>query len=508
MNIDNFQPVLITLIITSGICFITYVLKNQLGIFITKLSIFKLKKKDGDNETTLELATDITTSKTDNLLTGINQNIDKVTDVPCLPESTQDKPTLNRYDQFCALKNEGKEAGEKIYKELLQKSETDEQIFQTKLHFIEDCFYTGYATIEDYYTLITNNIHDTNKINQIHYSLGINLKINHRYLDSIEYMMKIIPNEPDENLLTASIIELSNLYKEINNQSESVNILRNHLHVIKQKNNLAKVYFQIASCIKNGNKELANVFYCQAGYLNPDDYDQLFNVAYNTDNNLLANYFYRILVSSEPNNYMALNNLGASYENMKFPINSIKNYKLAFQNGVTLSASNMARRLLDVGFVEEAKELLEEAKQKESIHKNVYNCFYDIENRTSDEATKLSQLEKNASQLIVFFSRNIDFFTLDSQPNDGEYGDRLGNMKIVIKTSDNKTKLTLTLNSYIYNSELTKKGIVLTFTRQSETYIYNSDKKMYFACNDTKVELIDINDENAYIEYILHRIEQ
>ena len=75
----------------------------------------------------------------------------------------------------------------------------------------------------------------------------------------------------------------------------------------------------------------------------------------------------------------------------------IKKYNEASEKEETLSVANKAYRLIDVGFIDEAKKILKEAQQKEDVHPNVNEALVSISKKEEGEGVIEENLIKEAS---------------------------------------------------------------------------------------------------------------
>jgi tetratricopeptide (TPR) repeat protein len=105
----------------------------------------------------------------------------------------------------------------------------------------------------------------------------------------------------------------------------------------------------------------------------PDDHSRRFDLAYAyADAGLddMALYHYQRVPYGARTDAL-WNNLGVSYASQKLPIKSVFSYKKARELGSTLAMSNLAHGYMQAGFLDEAREVCEEAARTPDHHKNV-----------------------------------------------------------------------------------------------------------------------------------------
>src|SRR5262249_43033395 len=106
-------------------------------------------------------------------------------------------------------------------------------------------------------------------------------------------------------------------------------------------------------------------------------------------------------------NASAFHNLGLAYSKLGLPINSVLNYKRAFNLGETLSASNLGYLYLEAGMVDEAASLLHEAQKKQGCVPDVTRCLAAVDERQKQERdellpAKFSTSKKQQDFLVSF----------------------------------------------------------------------------------------------------------
>jgi tetratricopeptide (TPR) repeat protein len=164
-------------------------------------------------------------------------------------------------------------------------------------------------------------------------------------------------------------------------------------------------------------EELADIYEKEEDYENrafiiekaleikPNDPDLLFKAGYSYSQSKyeeLSLLHYKNAKRINPKNENVLNNLGVQYDGLKMPISSIENYKEAEKLNETLASANLAYRLMNAGFIEEAEEKLNEAKNKENPHPNVSAALSDISKRKEAEETLEKQHVKKALSMRKF----------------------------------------------------------------------------------------------------------
>ncbi len=125
----------------------------------------------------------------------------------------------------------------------------------------------------------------------------------------------------------------------------------------------------------------------------PGNTHLLFDAGYSYSNSgfrALALLHYKTLLKFDADNTGALNNIGVQYMDLQMPMCAVESYKKASKLSDTLASANLAYRYINAGFEEEAREILDKAKQEEEPHQNVWMAISTL--RQSKEAE--AELEK------------------------------------------------------------------------------------------------------------------
>jgi len=144
--------------------------------------------------------------------------------------------------------------------------------------------------------------------------------------------------------------------------------------------------------------------------LRPTDASFRFGVAHENSEKLgpeMTFHNYRKCIELNPSEY-ALNNAGVSAGELDLKITSVGYYKEAEKKGNTLAMANLAYQLLDAGFMEEAKDLLEKARLNPDKHENVDRGLGDISRRWENEKSKIEELGKKVDKIIIWRIREAE----------------------------------------------------------------------------------------------------
>ena len=128
--------------------------------------------------------------------------------------------------------------------------------------------------------------------------------------------------------------------------------------------------------------------------LDPSDNERRFNLAYRYSNagrsDMAALHYEKIPAPVRTS--AGWNNLGVAYEGLAFSIRAVDAYLRSAEAGETLATSNIAKRFLDAGFVEEASNLLQDASRKPEHDKLVDTRFAEVKEAREDEGKERDKL--------------------------------------------------------------------------------------------------------------------
>ncbi|MEX1013582.1 MAG: tetratricopeptide repeat protein [Candidatus Paceibacterota bacterium] len=257
-------------------------------------------------------------------------------------------------------------------------------------------------------------------------------------LDLLENVLKETENESSKVSLVKSI---SDIYLQQEKVEEAICKLKESISSIREPVLMAKIYQKLGDIFETQqNYKKAFLFFERALVHNPTDTDLRFNIAYLYSNNSapkFALYHYRKLLKIKKHK-MASNNAGVACGKLSLPISSTNYYKEAEEQDNTLASANLAYKLLDVGFVDEAESILNNAEAKEEIHENVYRAHANISERESKENESLEKIDKDVDKLRKWrhkFGKAI----LDKSPNpntiSGTYDGEPSKLELDVKKS-------------------------------------------------------------------------
>ncbi|HUW12163.1 MAG TPA: hypothetical protein VM537_20725, partial [Anaerolineae bacterium] len=123
--------------------------------------------------------------------------------------------------------------------------------------------------------------------------------------------------------------------------------------------------------------------------IKPNDMKLRFRAAHSYgEKNLdpLSLLHYKTLIRLNPDEAGSLNNIGVAYSRLQMPIRAIQSYKAAARLNYALAAGNLALSFVEAGFVQEARQSIEEAKKQEKTDPQVGRAMIAISEMEGEEA--------------------------------------------------------------------------------------------------------------------------
>lgn len=139
--------------------------------------------------------------------------------------------------------------------------------------------------------------------------------------------------------------------------------------------------------------------------LTPDDLESRFNLAFKHSelgNRDLALLHYS-KVPFQMRSGILWNNLGAEYDEFVMPGKAVLAFQQSEQKRETLAMSNLARKLANAGFIQQAKEICEKALGIENYHNNAARVLAELRDIEEQEEKKPSELRDKAAPKAKFY---------------------------------------------------------------------------------------------------------
>ena len=406
---------------------ISILFKPQIAVFLNRFAKIQIRK--GDTEVVIvqqenKEKEEIISPK------GLLEESGNLNVSEKLPTSEKEEPVdinslsqeeLNRDMYFAFFENDMKKA---------------EELFN-RLQSIEEDQITRYRN-ESFYLYLRFSKGDTNALDKLHqledktksypvanssvyFYIGKCHKSVSQFESAISAFELSASLAQEESKKANCIAAISDCYFSLGKKDIAIDVLEDGIQHSSNKEALSTLYLSLAELFKrNDDKKLRAIALEKALEFQPNNSSTRFDTAYSYgdgDFKNLALYHYKTLIGFSPEHRAGLNNLGVAYSGLQMPIRSVKYYKRAWKQKETLAAANLAYQYLNAGFLDEAQNLLAEAKTETDIHPNIGSALSTMsKNEETEEKNEQKILEKAIEQQRFFLNFAKNYFTKISSP--------------------------------------------------------------------------------------------
>ncbi len=137
----------------------------------------------------------------------------------------------------------------------------------------------------------------------------------------------------------------------------------------------------------------------------PDKISERFSLAYKYSQNgqRQLSLWHYLKIPAKDRGSAAWNNLGVEYEHSKMNSRSTKAYRKSEKMGETLAASNLANKLISIGFLEEAKGMCMEAMSSEDCDTGVARALTRIGDIPEEERESLKEIVEESKEMREYW---------------------------------------------------------------------------------------------------------
>lgn len=376
------------------------------------------------------------------------------------------------------------------------------------------------------YLKMSHRLGDTNAINELKdlladpdiiFSVNMGIGSCYEYSEDLENAklfyssaLKTANNEKEKTLATQRYAEV--LYRDSGTE-EAVEILSNTLTDTREDKHKIILYEKLADILgKEKDYEQRAFVIDKAIELMPNDSSLLFKAGYSYAESIydeLSLLHYKNARDVNPKDDAVQNNLGVQYDNLEMPIKSIESYKKSESLLSTLASSNLAFRLINIGFIEEAKKILNLAKEKEDVHQNVNEALSEIPKRIEKENKIEDDQIKKALSLRKFVLRFVEAKYIKGNSlasSSGNWKSKDG-IDFVIEVSGGnivakwKEKIWDYENEFKFQGKIENNSSRITFykkeydfSKQADIYKRKERGLLYFSIQKNQIDYMKIDD--------------
>src|SRR3990167_6452215 len=265
---------------------------------------------------------------------------------------------------------------------------------------------------------------DAEVVYEANMALGFCYASSEDFENAAKFYSQALEKSKDEEEKAGAASQLSSSLYLDSKKENAIKVLSDVLSIATNDANKIKLYDSLAEIYEKENDHENRAFVLdKAVELKPNDTGLIFKVGYSyaeSEYDELSLLHYKNARDINPEDAAVQNNLGVQYDNLKMPVKSILSYKKAEKLGNTLASANLAYRLMNAGFTEEAKTILDTAKTKQDAHPNVNFALSELPKRIEKE----DEVEKGK----IKFALNLRKFFLDFTEGKFIKSDKLSNV--------------------------------------------------------------------------------
>ncbi|MBT3669968.1 MAG: tetratricopeptide repeat protein [Chloroflexi bacterium] len=332
--------------------------------------------------------------------------------------------------------------------------------------------------------------------------LGNCYEFNGNYLEAIKMYEKAYEISDSDIKKANRLVDIALNLSKFDNPQTGIDKILAEIDNFSDSDAISSTYSGLSTLYKEiEDVELETLALEKAIEYGLNDTDLLFKLAYlygenNQDNMAILHYENSILIN--PKNSAVLNNLGVSYSDLQLPTKAVNYYEKAHDLKNTLASSNLAIKLINEGFSNIAKKLLDEAKNQKKVSSNVNKYIARLNEKEESENKIYTELIENAKKIRSFRRLYAEkLFTINSEiPTiKGNWG-KINNEVIIITQNE-------TFFEGKWKERNTNKKIDGTIKNNSGKITFSTEKKKPNTVNEYHY----VNDFNA-IFYLSEDIKQ
>ena len=215
---------------------------------------------------------------------------------------------------------------------------------------------------------------------------------------AVESYRAAVESAPSD-LKPVRLVKLASAYATLGQVDTAVTILIEALSEFPLPKQKATLYEGIASVFEAQKDDETRAIALELALeCDPHDTDIRFRAAYAYSSSGLrdlALFHYTAELAAQPNESNGLNNIGVEYQHFGISIAAVRHYRSALKQKNTLAGANLAYLLMNAGFEDEARKLLDEIKNERNAHPNVSRAIAALaQKEEAEEETRNKILDR------------------------------------------------------------------------------------------------------------------
>lgn len=261
---------------------------------------------------------------------------------------------------------------------------------------------------------------------EIYKFIGSSYELSNDFLKAAAAYESSAENAQTEDNRANSVGSVARCLFAAGEQEQAYGRVTEEIGKLESNKALSALYKSLASLYESSeDTELRAIALEKALEYAPNDTSLRFDTAYSYGQNsfdTLALLHYDTLLKFEPRSSTSLNNIAVAYGELQMEVHKTRFLKKAVEENESLAAANLAYQYIDAGFVEEAMQILNEAKQKENVHPNVGRALANATEKQETELKTEKQAIENALEQRNFLLSFAEAYLIDCAASDGFEG--------------------------------------------------------------------------------------
>src|SRR4030043_1316687 len=256
-----------------------------------------------------------------------------------------------------------------------------------------------------------------------------------QYAKAAELFLKLSEKEQITNEKIEYIGAAAECYALDNNYENAYNIILKNYDSRLDRRSLALIYKKLSDVAKTQKKNnLYAAFAEKALTIFPTDYDLRFSLAHSYSENGNQNnslFHYKFLCENNPDG-SNLNNIGVQYARLNLKAKSIESYYEAHNKyDETLAAANLAQRYIGEGFLNQANEIIKNARLVENYNENIDSASVTIADTRRNEEESLKKALSDVQPEKEFMTKFAEAYVIPIKANiTGKWSSRHGEIPL------------------------------------------------------------------------------
>ncbi len=421
--IVEFQALIIALLIIGFLTFFILIFRRNIASVIDRIQSVDYSKGSGENQTAVALSTfgytpnSIPHKKDNSIADQESSKVDSVEDSKPGKEYVSPSELEARF--FALLEESQTSEAEELYSKTIESLSGNRERVDIKLSY---AFWRVYFGHDSSLTRMESAVESAKEFDDLLSKgkrlLGWLLLKRGRQTEALSSLQYSYDHGTSDMQKAQAATISADIICEIEGSEKATQYLSDRVQSLTSHDAIGLLFSKIAEILNDIDSNRSSLAREVSLAYSGKSRANLFDLAYKSKSLLVQLHYYQELLTLDPENNMAHNNLGVTYKELGHVFSSVEQYRRAEKLGETLSAANLAFLFINNGFEEEARELISWAQSEENTHQNVGNAQYALQSSIDAELEAVSLHRKAAARRSNFFLEHGSKFFFPAQVHD------------------------------------------------------------------------------------------